>query len=83
MVLRLYGFMVYGFTVVWFYGFMVLLLYGFTGLYFYGFMVVWFQEVHKSSISCFLIDIDPISMIFEILFNGRSPLFGARLFQNR
>ena len=48
-----------------------------------GFMVSWFRKFTKMSISCLLIDIDLISMIFKILFNGPSSLFGACLCQNR
>ena len=38
----LYGFMVYGFIILWLYGFMVLRFYGFMVSWFYSFMVLWF-----------------------------------------
>ena len=72
MVLWFYGFMVYGFMVLWLYG-----------LWLYGFLVSWCQEVYQISMSCFQEDIDLISMILEILFNGISSFPDARLFQYR
>ena len=88
-----FGFMcfydVYGFAmfmVLWFDGFMffvvyscmVFRLYGFQVLYFDGFML---SKVYQIAISCFLIDGDPISKIFEIVLDGSSSFFGTRLFQ--
>ena len=80
----------YAFLVLWLYGFMVLWFYSCMFLWFYGFMVVWlygvmvsgFHFLTKCSISCFQEDIDPISKIFKILFNGSPSCFGARLLGN-
>ena len=46
----------------------------------YGFVVPWFQEITKVPFDLFLIDIGLIPKVFEILINGSSGLFGARLF---
>ena len=54
-------------------------IYGFMVLWFYGFMV---SKVHQISISCFQEDLDPISKIFNILFNGSSGFVGVRLFES-
>ena len=67
-----FGFVVFGLLVYWFLGFLVSWL--------FGLLVYWFQK--QLSISCSLEAIGPISKIFEILLNGCSSLFGARLFQN-
>ena len=49
-------------------------------LWFYGFLV---SKIYQISISCFLIEIDFITMNFKILLDGSSSCFGARLFENR
>ena len=51
------------------------------GFWFYGFIVLWFDG-YQMSISRFQEDIDPMSNLFKILFNGPSSCFGAHLFQN-
>ena len=68
-----YGLWFYGFMVSWFYGFMVLwfyslIFYCLIVLWFYGFLVFWFQAFYQVSISCFQVDIDPISKIFNICY---------------
>ena len=60
------------------YGFLVLCV-----LWFYDFVVSWFQQFTKFPFHVFQEDIDPISKIFKILFNGSSSVFVARLFQLR
>ena len=79
--------------VLWFYGFMALWLYSLMACWFYGFMVldlmvVWFYgflvaRIYQVPISCFLMDLEPISKVFKISLDGSSGFVGARLFQNR
>ena len=60
-----YGFIVLGFCdfmVLWFCVFMVLWFYGLMVSWLYGFLA---SETHRISISCFLTDIDPRSMIWN------------------
>ena len=54
-------------------------LYGFMAVWFYGFLV---SQNYQMSMSCYLIDVCPMSMIFKILLNGCSSFVGARLFEN-
>ena len=54
-------------------------------VWFVGFKnVLCFQTIvvtyYQMSISCFLVDIGPVSMIFKNCLRGSSPFFGARLF---
>ena len=71
--------LVYSFMALWFYSFMVLRFHGFIVLWFYGVLVLKIQHFRLM----FREDIDPISMIFKMLFNGSSSLVGAHLFPNR
>ena len=77
----------YGFMALWFCSFMVLLFYSFRFLGFYVawfcyFMVWWFYvpRNYQMFISCFLIDLDPISKMLKI-FTRIIIILGARLFQ--
>ena len=52
------------------------------------FWVSWFlgfrvSKIYQISISCIFIEVDHISIIFKILFNGSSSFVGAGLFENR
>ena len=60
-ILWFYGLWFYGFMVLWFYSFMVL-----------GFVVHWFQRILKIHFALSQEDMDIISNIFKILFNGSS-----------
>ena len=79
------GFMVFSFLTLWFYGFvfMVVWFHGFRVLWFYGFMALWLHGFNNLSNTyfMFLIDVDLISMMSDILFIGFSSFVGARLFQ--
>ena len=59
-------------------GFLVPKFIGFKVSGFLGFKV---SKIYQISISCFLIDVGPISKVFKILLYASSGCFGARLFQ--
>ena len=65
-----------GFLASCFQRFLITRLLGFNNSWFIGFKV---SEIYQISILCFLGDIDPISKIFKMLFDGSSRCFGARL----
>ena len=82
---KLLGFLFLGFLVsrilgVLAFGFLVSKILGVLVSKILRFLVSKFQRFTKFSISCFLIDIGPISKILEILLNGSSGFVGARLF---
>ena len=72
------GFMVLGFLVLWFYDVWFygcsLCNYVFMVLWFYSFVVSWFQK-YQICISCFQVDIDPMSKIFKMMLDGSSTFF--------
>ena len=66
-------------------GYVALWLCSYVAMWLYGYVAMWlcaYVDKFQSIISCFQVDIGPISKIFKKFLDGSSSFFGARLFQS-